>query len=178
MSDSKKPKATKQANQYSPDPRQTLFLEYYLDPSSETFSNGYRSALKAGYSEEYAQTITANKSINWLSESVSDEYKLKIAEDNLVEFLTMMTNNRGSNKNGEAYIFEDAALKRIKADMTKFVLERLNKKKYAQRNELTGKDGKDFVDVTDPKTMTTLLKSAQAILSHVPAIDTAPSVKK
>lgn len=112
------------ANQYRPDPRQSLFLQYYLDPESETFSNSYRSALKAGYEEEYARVITTNsKGLSWLSESVNDNYLIKKAEQNLKEFL------------------EDSSDRRIQADITKFVSERLNKKKYSTRNELTGADG-------------------------------------
>ena len=38
-------------------PQQELFLKYYLDPKSATFSNGLQSALKAGYAPEYAENI-------------------------------------------------------------------------------------------------------------------------
>lgn len=110
------------ANQYVPDPRQSLFLSYYLDPKSKTFSNALQSALKAGYEQEYAESITAQMP-TWLSESIRDSEIIQRAEKNLSEFL---------NDN------ED---KRIKADMTKFALERLNKAKYSSRSEVTGKDG-------------------------------------
>lgn len=39
-------------------PQQEAFLKAYLDPNEETWGNAYQSALKAGYSEEYAQNIT------------------------------------------------------------------------------------------------------------------------
>jgi phage terminase small subunit len=61
------------------DPRQALFLEYYLNPGSETFSNIYRSALKAGYSDEYAQNMRA-KTLDWVSENVGD-----VTKDELVK---------------------------------------------------------------------------------------------
>lgn len=105
-----------------PDPRQTLFLVNYLDPKSETFSNALQSALKAGYTQEYAENIT-HKMPDWLTEKVGDGYLIKKAEENLKEFL------------------EEKKDKRLKADLTKFVLERLNKNKYSSRNEHTGKDG-------------------------------------
>jgi hypothetical protein len=57
------------ANQYRPDPRQSLFLSYYLDPKSKTFSNALQSALKAGYEQEYAESITA-KMPTWLSNAL------------------------------------------------------------------------------------------------------------
>lgn len=98
------------------DPRQASFLQYYLDPKSETFSNGYGSAIKAGYGEGYAQQITAREPA-WL-EIVKDWELLKKAEKNLKEFLEHDTDDK------------------IRADMTKFVLERLHKKKYSARTEV------------------------------------------
>lgn len=46
-------------NQWSTSPRQEKFLEYYFTSDSETFANAYQSALKAGYKETYARTLTA-----------------------------------------------------------------------------------------------------------------------
>ena len=40
-------------------PRQIEFLRLYNDPKSETFGNALQSALKAGYSQEYAENITS-----------------------------------------------------------------------------------------------------------------------
>ncbi|RMD72955.1 MAG: hypothetical protein D6822_00430 [Cyanobacteria bacterium J149] len=113
------------ANQYKPDPRQSLFLSNYLDPKSKTFGNALQSALKAGYAQEYAEAITA-KMPAWLAEKVRDTYLVSKAEENLKEFL----------ENGD---------EKIKADITKFVLSRLAKAKYSERQEVTGKDGKDLV---------------------------------
>uniref|UniRef100_A0A6M3J4U3 Putative terminase n=1 Tax=viral metagenome TaxID=1070528 RepID=A0A6M3J4U3_9ZZZZ len=112
-------------NQYQPDPRQALFLSYYLDPKSKTFSNAYQSAILAEYSEEYAETITSQMP-DWLSESLGDNKMLHKAEKNLDEFL------------------DDNEDKKIKADITKFVASRLGKKKWSERGEITGADGKDL----------------------------------
>lgn len=109
-------------NQYKADPRQSIFLSCYLDPKSETFSNALQSALKAGYEQEYAENITSLMP-DWLSEAIGDMNLIKKAEKNLLYFLT------------------DTKDERIKADITKFVSERLNKKKYSSRQEVTGKDG-------------------------------------
>lgn len=115
-------------NQYKPDPRQAKFLEYYLDPKSKTFSNAYQSALKAGYEDEYAKVITSSsKGLEWLSEAVKDTYLIAKAEQNLKEFL---------EQNDDI---------KVKADITKFVSERLNKEKYSTRSEHTGKDGETLV---------------------------------
>jgi hypothetical protein len=55
----------------------------------------------------------------WLGVYVQDNYLVKKAESNLKEFL-------------------ESATEKTKADITKFVLERLNKKKYSQKVELGG----------------------------------------
>lgn|SRR3990167_10488794 len=104
------------ANQYVIDPRQTEFLRLYLDPKSETFSNGLQSALRAGYAEEYAKTLISQMP-EWLSESINSLNLLSKAERNLNKFLDM------DNK------------PIIQADITKFVAERVGKHKYSQRHE-------------------------------------------
>lgn len=63
------------------DPRQAEFLNNYLDPSSKTYGNALQSALKAGYSQEYAESITA-KAPQWLSENVG-EYGDRFKDDDL-----------------------------------------------------------------------------------------------
>jgi len=97
------------------DERQSKFLEYYLDPKSKTFSNALQSALKAGFKQEYAENITALMP-KWLSESIGKGYLLQKAESNLKYFL-------------------ENASEKVKADITKFVLERLNKNKYGKEED-------------------------------------------
>ena len=136
------------ANQYQPDPRQALFLSYYLDPKSETFSNALQSALKAGYQQEYAESITA-KSTTWLAESVGDQFMLSKAERNLDKFLDLetlqpiitMIGPLIDKETGEVMTKENHNLLKIKSDVSKFVAERLGRDKYATRKEHTGKDG-------------------------------------
>lgn len=136
-------------NQYKADPRQSLFLSYYLDPKSTTFSNAYKSALRAGYEDEYAKNITG-QGLDWLSESISDSYLIAKAEQNLKEFLEMDTVTKVIEVDGQEPIkVQDSQMVKIKQDTTKFVAERLNKAKYSTRNELTGKDGEAIeVDIT------------------------------
>ena len=128
-------KKMKQANQYKPDPRQTLFLSYYLDPKSETFSVAYQSAIKAHYKKEYAESLTALMP-KWLSEIIGDNYLIKKAEGNLKDFLEMDITNTGTTKSGEIYEYDDTGKLKVKADVSKFILERLNKKKYSLKTEL------------------------------------------
>lgn len=111
-------------NQFTPpDPRQELFFEYFLTRDSDTFSNAYQSAMKAGYDENYAQQLTYRQP-KWLVERVKDEELVFLAEANVKEFLSPQEDD-----------------KRVKADITKFVLKGLRKEKYSERSELTGKDG-------------------------------------
>lgn len=70
------------ANQWVADPRQELFLSGYLNPKSETWSNALQSALKAGYTQEYADNIMALMP-TWLSDAIGDNVLLQKASRNL-----------------------------------------------------------------------------------------------
>jgi len=104
-------------------PQQEQFLYNYTNPKSDTFGNAYRSALKAGYSEEYSQNITGLLPL-WLSEHIGDHRLVDKALKNLETTLS------------------DDENKPLKWDATKFTLSRLNKKKFSERQELTDGDGK------------------------------------
>ena len=126
------------ANQHIPDPRQVAFLANYLDYKSPTFSNCLQSALKAGFSQQYAENLL-NLMPKWLSESMdatADMKRLKRAEKNLAEVQEIDIYKEDGKPDPQ--LIE----KRTKVDM--FVAERLNKDKYSTRIEQTGKDGKDL----------------------------------
>jgi hypothetical protein len=61
------------------DPRQALFLEYYLKPGTETFNNIYKSALKAGYSESYADNFRKSER-EWMSGHVGEVTKQELVK--------------------------------------------------------------------------------------------------
>ena len=64
-----KPLSNKQPNQWRANPRQLLFMRYYLDVTEpDTFSNAYKSALKAGYSNQTARDIASTNRNKWLQE--------------------------------------------------------------------------------------------------------------
>ena len=81
------------ANQFVADPRQAAFLQNLLDPKSETFSNFKHSAIKAGFSEQYADHITVQMP-TWLSGALRQNSMLAKAERNLDRFLDMDTNTQ------------------------------------------------------------------------------------
>jgi len=55
--------------------RQLLFIEYYLNPASDTHLNAYRSAIKSGYSDKTARII-----INQLKHNKYQKIRDKILE--------------------------------------------------------------------------------------------------
>jgi len=138
-------KKVQQANQWTEnDPRQKAFLAAYLDPKSETWSNALQSALRAGFAQEYAENIT-HLMPDWLSEALGDNILIQKALNNLNDFLST----------------DDEKLQSIKADLTKFTLKGLQKNKFSERSEVTGKDGKDII----PETLTS--EDKQALLGLI-----------
>lgn len=129
------------ANQYQLDPRQKLCWEFYANPKSETFGNATQSAIKAGYEEEYAKTITVTE---WFVAKVRRLNMLGKAEKVLEEMLDLDTNNSKVIE-GEVIYSKDAALTKIKQDTAKFIAERVGKNDgYSARTELTDKDGESL----------------------------------
>lgn len=119
-------------NQHIPDPRQTLFLAYYLDPKSDTFSNALQSGLRAGYTEEYSKTLTSQLP-DWLSESIKDNVLLNKAEKRLKQILDF----EPVDEEGKV----DNSLLSNQMKAITLVAKGLGKHKYSERTEHTGKDG-------------------------------------
>lgn len=133
------------SNQYSLDPRQKLCWDSYINPKSETFSNAYQSAKKAGYEESTCLQITTEK---WFTEKVRRVNLLGKAEKVLDEMLEMPVDVQrveGYGEDRETVVKTEPALVKIKQDTAKFVAERLGKDEgYSSRVENTGKDGKEL----------------------------------
>lgn len=106
-------------------PQQELFLAEYTNPKSANFGNALQSALKAGYSQEYSESITCQLP-DWLSESLGDMKRLRKAEKTLDEILDLPN----EKENLQA-----------KTKVSTFVTERLGKHKYSIRTEVTGSNG-------------------------------------
>lgn len=121
------------ANQFVYDPRQKLFWELYNDLKSETFSNAYQSAMKAGYTEGYSAQITTQ---DWFLEKMRRSGMLSKAEKVLDRTLTFEpVDEKGEIKTD---------LLRIQTDVAKHITKTLGKEDYSERQEHTGKDGKDL----------------------------------
>jgi len=107
--------------------QQENFLAYYTNPKSETFSNALQSALKAGYSQEYSESIT-HQLPDWLSENLGDMKRLRKAEKNLEEIQNLdIHNNEG---------LPDSQLIQQRTKVDFFIAERLGKQKYSTRQEV------------------------------------------
>jgi phage terminase small subunit len=65
------------------DPRQLAFLKYYLTPGTPLFNNALQSALKAGYAQEYAESIL-QKDLKWLDEGIAEIVGKPTDKKNLV----------------------------------------------------------------------------------------------
>ena len=134
----RKGKTTRTNKKHAPDdPRVDMFKQFYLRPDSYTFMNARQSALRAGYTEHYANSITCNNGPVWYTEMIqSGDYRraqmLDAAEKNLLETIEEVT--------------DDIQAKKLKHDATKFVSERLGKQHYSTRQEVTGADGRRLFD--------------------------------
>lgn len=119
------------------DPRVDMFKQFYCRPDSYTFGNVRQSALRAGYTEQYANNISSQRPSWWVEFTETGDFKraemLKAAENNLHQ--TIVTPP------------EDKDDKKLQHDATKFVSERLGKEHYSTRQEVTGKDGKRLFSV-------------------------------
>ncbi len=112
------------ANQYLSDPRQKMCWDLYVNPSSETFGNAYRSALRAGYEENTAAVITIQ---DWFKERLRRLNMLNKAEKVLEKCLDQKKDMR------------------LAQDTGKFIAKTLGKEYYSERTEHTGKDGESLV---------------------------------
>jgi hypothetical protein len=114
-----------------------MFATFYLSPTSDTFMNIRQSAMRAGYTETYADNITVQKPKWWIELTQSSDFTraqiLNKAQSRIKERLDDATNG-------------DKDLLKIQTDVAKFALERLGKDHYSTRQEVTGADGRRLFD--------------------------------
>lgn len=125
------------------DERQTEFILLYCNPKSETFGNAYQSAVKAGYSDEYARVITSRSNQIMSEIEIRRERMLEKAERNLDEFLDLnpMIDAIGQfgpikdKKTGEVYKRYSTGVAALKFQATTFTAETLGKKNYSKKHD-------------------------------------------
>ena len=114
-------------------PQANMFATFFMSPTSETFMNVRGSALRAGYSETYADNITVQRPKWWIELTETADFQraqmLKKAQTRLDDRLT-------------DDVTDDSSKLKIQTDVAKFVTERLGKEFYSTRQEVTGADGR------------------------------------
>jgi hypothetical protein len=122
------------ANQYQLDPRQKLCWDNYTNPKSETFGNATQSAIKAGYTDGTADTITTTE---WFIGRLWRLNATSTGEKKMKQLLEL-----------DLYDHEnkvDVGIARIQADLAKFLTSTQGKNEgYSTRTEQTGKDGESI----------------------------------
>lgn len=115
-----------------PNYKAQMFATFYMSPTSDTFMNVRQSAMRAGYTETYADNITVQNPKWWVELTQSSDFErakiLQKAQSRIAERLSEET--------------EDKDRLKIQTDVAKFALERLGKDHYSTRTELTDKGGR------------------------------------
>lgn len=107
-------------------PQQELFLSYYTNPNSETFSNALQSALKAKYSQTYAENIT-DAMPEWLLENIGNMKLLNKAE----RVLNKTLDYEPVSEEGKI----DNSLLAIQNKTAQFIASTVGKTKYSTKGE-------------------------------------------
>lgn len=117
------------------DIRRLDFWKYYLKPNSPTYGNGKASAIRAGYTESYAGTITT-----------VPFFKRKLRRMNLLGKAEKVLDDSLEVSHLDEKGKVDAATLRVKVDSAKFVAKTLGKDEgYTERAEVTGKNGSPVI---------------------------------
>lgn len=114
------------------DPRKSAFAAAYLDPMSITFGNGLQSAIKVGFTPQYAKNLLTNRP-RWLCEMVDKLGYISSVQKNIKKHLELKTEVPVmtafgpyiDKKTKKMVMAENSKLLKIQQDMTIFVAERL-----------------------------------------------------
>ena len=118
------------------DLRPQVFKAHYTNPNSDTFMNVLQSALRAGYSQEYSESL-GYQNPKWFSE---------LMEDSAVRRARMLRSAEGALEKAVNYDDSDSSRAALKLKAASFVTERLGKDVYSARQEVTGADGRRLFD--------------------------------
>jgi len=120
---------TKQANQYTPDKREQICWDFYVESLSKGQPNAYESAIKAGYAEDTAKNITLTGWYKERLENLERQDMLSKAEKKLAKTLTYEVEDSETGK-------VQTDLLRIQTDVAKHLTSTLGKNKgYSTKTE-------------------------------------------
>lgn len=116
-------KSAKKKSEKNFTPQQIRFAMFYYLPDSETFGNAQRSALRAGFSETVAKSITT-KNLKWIDEIRSEIVGGIVSKDSLVRRAKTVV-ERTLNGDDE----------RLSLDAAKFVLK--STAEFSEKQDIT-----------------------------------------
>lgn len=125
------------------DDRQIRFLAAYLDPKSKTYSDAKNSALSVGYTEKYAENITA-LAPEWLGDAIGRRKRLlERAERNTEEVLGLDIYQDAigpfgpiiDKLTGKPYQSLSTKVLMARGDASKFVMETVGKETYSKKGQ-------------------------------------------
>jgi hypothetical protein len=133
------------ANQHTPDERQAICWEFYVQSILNGKPNAYESAIKAGYEESSASLITVTSWFIERNTKLKRRDMLSKAEQKLEK--TLDYSPEEIDEEGNMKIKTD--LLRIQTDVAKHITSTLGKEEgYSSRIEQTGANGKDLIPET------------------------------
>lgn len=137
LSPKKKGKTNKEIQivDFTPDPRRQAFAVAYFDKSSDTYGNALQSGLKAGFSQEYSESILSKKT-RWLAEIVGKMDLLEDLQKNLKYHVNLPTVVQamgpfgplyeGKGKNKKPVMVESNVRLKLRQEITMWGLEKLH----------------------------------------------------
>lgn len=137
-----------------PNPRQLAFVEYYTSPASPTFSNATQSAIRAGYSEQYAKTLP-QKYLIPLAERMTE--KQRVDTEERIAMRSAMLYDAERALHSDIKIPDEAvpAMRAIRQKSSALIAETLGKDVYSRRSEtvnggavLFSDDTRDVLEIT------------------------------
>lgn len=106
------------------DPRKTKTIALYKDPNSETFGNLKQSAIRAGFDDQYANTLLWRRPI-WLMDNIANDVdRIKQAEKNIDDV------NTYALPIDDVQSKRDVEILKSKLDVSKFILKTQARAKY------------------------------------------------
>lgn len=153
------------------DTRQAKFLSLYLDPKSKTFNNALQSALKAGFSRNYANQITT-AGTEWMTEAHGKRLKmLEKAERNLDEALDVDITEQAMGAFGPIFdkktkkpvMKRNVEIMKLKHDASKFVAKTVGKEHYSENPNVLNDNRSINLTISDDKLSAIIRREASHI---------------
>lgn len=151
------------SNQFTSDPREQICWDFYVESITKGQANAYESAIKAGYEESSAKTITVRRWFIERNEELERKEMLSLAEKVLMKTLKYKTEE--IDEEGNEKVKSDVL--RIQVDASKHLTSTLGKDKgYSTRTELTAKDGENLIPRNEVEETLKALKSEAGLYAE------------